>query len=110
MASKPTPSLDYALIKLTSSVPGIISILHAAAQSRERLYTLIGLCDTHSKPVSQERTYYAIGNELNIDYYKEVSRINIASMTSRYIYIIHRHAFDGTLKIADIVRILYQYV
>src|SRR5208282_2052835 len=112
MASNPTPSLDYALIKLTSSVPGIIavglrhirsldyalltssvpciiSILHAGAQLRERLYTLIGLRDTHSKPISQERTYYAIGNELTIDYYQEVSRINIASMTSRYIYIIH---------------------
>src|SRR5208282_3284594 len=79
-------SLDYAIIKLTSSVPCIISILHAAAQWRERLYTLFGLRDTHSKPISQERTYYAIGNELNIDYYEEVSRINIAPMTSRYIY------------------------
>jgi len=29
MALKPTPSLDYAIIKFTSSVPGIISILHA---------------------------------------------------------------------------------
>ena len=26
MASKPTPALDYALIKLTSSVPGIIAV------------------------------------------------------------------------------------
>ena len=41
MASIPTPCLDYAIIKFTSSVPGIIFVRNVATQCRQRLYTLI---------------------------------------------------------------------